>query len=422
MSDRPHAAGLIAIGDELLAGAHPDLDSPQVARCLAEVGRHVEHVAVVGDDERAISETMVDMARRYPLVITSGGLGPTLDDVTRHAAARAAERPLLLSQEALAQVRAWYQRADRPMPDSNERQALVPEGAQVLLNRRGTAPGFRVELEDSQLFVLPGPPHELEGMLDDALRPWLQAHPVGQEAFAIRRFHLFDLSESVFADAVGDWMQRDANPLMGVTAKRGVLSVRLLARGRSADKARSLVDERAAAFLQRFGEHVFSESTPELAFALAEELARHGTTVTTAESCTGGMVASELTRVPGISALLSEAVVCYSNAAKVERLGVDPACLEAHGAVSEEVAEAMARGAAERTGADLALAVTGVAGPGGGTPEKPVGLVCFAVCLGGRLSVCTRRWPDAGRDRVREWATSKALSLMLEAVREAPAN
>ncbi|MEE8468447.1 MAG: nicotinamide-nucleotide amidohydrolase family protein, partial [Planctomycetota bacterium] len=152
------------------------------------------------------------------------------------------------------------------------------------------------------------------------------------------------------------------------------------------------------------------------AFALAERLTARAITVTTAESCTGGMVAAELTRVPGISALLSEAVVCYSNAAKTLRLGVDPALIEAHGAVSEEVAEAMVRGAAERSGAQLAVAVTGVAGPGGGTAEKPVGLVCFAVCLGGRLSVCTRRWPDAGRDRVRQWATSKALALMLEAV------
>jgi nicotinamide-nucleotide amidase len=416
MSDRSHAAGLIAIGDELLAGAHPDLDSPLVARCLAEVGRHVERVAIVGDDEQAIAEAMADMARRYPLVITSGGLGPTLDDVTRHAAARAAERPLVHSEEAMAQVKGWYQRADRPMPDSNERQALVPEGSEVLPNRRGTAPGFRVELQGSQLFVLPGPPHELDGMLKDVLRPWLVAHPLDHEVFAIRRFHLYDLSESVFADGVGQWMGRDANPLMGVTAKRGVLSVRLLARGGSEREAAALLDERAAEFLQLFGERVFSESSPELAFALGEELLAKGITVTTAESCTGGMVASELTRVPGISALLSEAVVCYSDAAKTLRLGVDPALLEAHGAVSEEVAEAMARGAAERAGAELAVSVTGVAGPGGGTPQKPVGLVCFAVSLGGRLSATTRRWPDAGRDRVREWATSKALALMLEAV------
>jgi competence/damage-inducible protein CinA-like protein len=414
-----HGAGVVAIGDELLAGAHPDLNSPYLAGQLAEAGRHVERVVVVGDDESDIAAAIADMAKRVPLVIASGGLGPTLDDVTRHAAARAAGVELVRSEEAWDQVRAWYTRADRPMPDSNARQALVPTGATVLANRCGTAPGFRMSIGAAVLFVLPGPPAELADMYEHGVAPWLERHPAGEEVFRARSFYLHDLSESVFADAVGAWMERDANPRLGVTVKGGVMSAKLLARGRDELQALSLLDGRGAEFTARFGEHIFSEHTPDLALALGQVLLAKGLSVTAAESCTGGLVVGALTRVPGISAVLRESVVTYADVAKTERLGVPAELLEAHGAVSAEVAGAMARGAAARAGARLAVAVTGVAGPGGGTPAKPVGLVWFGVCLDGEVQTVSRRWPTVGRERVRAWATAKALALLLEAARRA---
>ena len=415
--DHAHRVGLLAVGDELLAGAHPDLNSPWLAARLTELGRQADRIMVVPDDEASIAEAVEQLAARAPLVVVSGGLGPTLDDVTRHGVARAAGRELALDEQAWSQVRAWYERAGRDMPASNERQALVPESGVVLFNPTGTAPGFRVEVGRATVFVLPGPPRELQAMGEEHLLPWVTEHPLGHEVFQVRRFHLFDLSESVFADRAGDWMERGTNPLMGVTVKGGILSAKLVARGRDEEEARARLSERGAEFLERFGDHVFSETSPDLALVLGEELLARNMTVTGAESCTGGMIAGELTRMPGISSLLRETAVTYSNEAKTERLGVPEPLLSAHGAVSAPVAEEMARGAAGRSGARLALSVTGIAGPGGGSPEKPVGLVWFGVFRDGDVVATARRWPDVGRDRVRTWVTKKGLSLLLRAAR-----
>lgn len=414
MSTAQHA-GVVVVGDELLSGAHPDLDSPLIAARLPEFGRRVVRVLVVSDDEPAIAEAVSDMACRVPLVLVTGGLGPTLDDVTRHGVARAAGLDLVHSEEAWSQVTAWYARTGREMPESNRRQALAPEGATVLANRCGTAPGFRCQVGEADVLVLPGPPAELEDMLEHAVLPWLAEHPVTDEAFAIHRFHLVDLSESVFADAVGEWMERGANPRIGCTVKAGILTARLLARGASPGEAEEVLARSVAAFRERFGAHLFSEESPDLAQVLGGHLLAKGLSVTTAESCTGGLVAAALTRVPGISAVLCEAVVTYADRAKAERLGVPGVLLETHGAVSEEVVAAMAAGAAERAGARLALAVSGVAGPDGGSKDKPVGLVWFGICLDGQVTTHSRCWPPAGRERVRAWATVKGLSLLLEA-------
>lgn len=411
------SVGILAVGDELLAGAHPDLNSPYLARRLAEHGLRVREVRSVCDDEVHIAAALTELAGRHALVIASGGLGPTADDVTRHGAARAAGVPLVHSEEAWAQVRAWFTRAGREMPASNKRQALTPAGAVVLENPAGTAPGFRCALGRSTLLVLPGPPREVEAIYAHAVEPWLAANPAASAVYGVRRFHMADLSESVFADGVGDWMLRDANPLMGVTVKGGVLSVRLIAHGPDDAAVQALLEERGAALLALYGERVFSERHPEPAFALGEQLIARGVSVTCAESCTGGLVAAELCRVPGISAVLREAYVAYADESKTSLLGVPPELLAAHGAVSSEVAAAMAHGAAQRAGARLALAVTGIAGPDGGTPEKPVGLVWFGVALDGRVTTSERRWPSLGRDKVRGWATAKALSLGFEALR-----
>ena len=409
------SAACLAIGDELVAGAHCDLNSPFLARRLTEVGRRVERMVCVGDDEQAIAQALVELCASHRLVLASGGIGPTLDDLTRRAAARAAGVALVRSEAALSELREWFERAGRKMAASNERQAWIPEGASLLPNARGTAPGFRLTVGEATLFVLPGPPNELAAMFDAVVLPWLVSHPVQGAAYEVRHFHLFDLSESVFADRAGEWMARDANPLMGVTVEGGVLSVRLITGADSATRAASLAEARAEAFLGRFGEHVFSQETPDLALVLGRLLLDRDVSVACAESCTGGMVAARITSVAGISAVFREGFVTYSNAAKRARLGVPADVLEAHGAVSAEVAAAMALGAAERSGARLAVSVTGILGPGGGSPERPVGLVWFGVTLDGEVRTVRRRWPDVGRDKVREWATTKALSLLLKA-------
>jgi nicotinamide-nucleotide amidase len=420
MTDRGRRAAALAVGDELLDGFQGDLNSPALARFLGERGWSLERIQVVGDDENVVAAALVELARDHALVLVSGGLGPTLDDLTRHGLAQAAGVDLEPNPEAWGQVQAWYQRSDRTPPPSNARQALLPRGARPLENAQGTAPGIHMRMASTDVFVLPGPPREYGPMLEAHLHPWLAGQDGGGRVRSVRRFHLFGISESLFADQVADWMERGTNPLMGVTAKDGVLSVRMVAEAADEQEAQDLLAARTAEFTERLGKYVFSEEESDPARVLATELISTGTSVTTAESCTGGALARALTGVAGISEVFREGVVTYADQAKVERLGVDEDLLRAHGAVSGPVAEAMARGMADRTGADLALATTGVAGPGGGTEDKPVGLVWFGVHFKGRTTCLERRWPPVGRERIRRWATAQALVLGLKAVRGQP--
>ncbi|MDP6739607.1 MAG: CinA family nicotinamide mononucleotide deamidase-related protein [Planctomycetota bacterium] len=413
-------AAALAVGDELLDGFQADLNSPALARFLGERGWSLECVHVVGDGEEAIAAALVELARDHALVLVSGGLGPTLDDLVRHGLARAAGVELEHNPEAWAQVQAWYQRSDRTPPPSNERQALLPRDARPLENARGTAPGVHMRMAGTDVFALPGPPREYGPMLEAHVHPWLADQGGDGTVRRVQRFHLFGISESLFADQVAGWMERESNPLMGVTAKDGVLSVRLVAEAADEKRAQELLEVRATEFTDRLGAHVFSEDESDPAQVLGAELISTGTSVTTAESCTGGALAQALTGVAGISGVFREGVVTYANQAKVDRLGVDGELLRAHGAVSGPVAEAMARGMAVKTGADLALATTGIAGPAGGTEDKPVGLVWFGVHFKGQTTSLERRWPPVGRERIRRWATAQALVLGLKAIRGQP--
>lgn len=410
----PLRVACLSIGDELLSGRHPDLDAPQVATALAELGLVVDRIEVVPDDEPTIVEAIARLRGRHALIVTSGGLGPTLDDVTRHAVAQAAGVELEHSESAWAVVRGWFDRRGVEPPVSNRRQALIPSGATILQNARGTAPGFVLELDPETIVaVLPGPPGELAGMLADELVPRLRDRFGGAAELVRHEFALFGLSESVFAERAGPWMQRDADPRMGVSARDGVLAVSLVSRSSGGDR---LVAPRAAEFRERFATWIYSERDETLATTVGRRLLSTGTTLAVAESCTGGGVLKALTAVPGISAVLLEGWVTYSDAAKRERLGVPAQLLERHGAVSVQVAAAMAWGAADRSGADLALSTTGIAGPSGGTERKPVGLVHFGLAHRGRVWTLERRFPPVDRERVRCFAEQAALFLALAAL------
>jgi nicotinamide-nucleotide amidase len=398
---------VVATGDELVTGATVDRNSSAIAARLLELGLVCERFVVLGDDEQELARLLTELCAVHDVVITTGGLGPTLDDLTREAVARAAGVCLDVDLPSLDALRERFARMGRTMAASNERQAAFPRGAEILANPHGTAPGFTLQLGRARVFVLPGPPREMRPMLEDEVVPRLAA--TGARALPRHVFHLFGLSESVFGDLAGDWMARDAVPVVGVSAKLGVLRVTLL--GRGADDA-PLVDARATAFRERFAEHVYSEDEPDLAAVLVHALVRRGVSVTTAESCTGGLVAGALTGVPGTSAVLERGFVTYADRAKQEELGVPAELLARHGAVSSEVAAAMATGAARRAGARLAVAVTGIAGPDGGSPEKPVGLVWFATSLDGQVETTERRWAGFDRAAVRSLSVHTALDLM----------
>jgi nicotinamide-nucleotide amidase len=406
------SAACVAIGDELVRGDHADTNSGEIARALAQLGIEVRRCVVLGDDRDALERAFYELTREFQIVVATGGIGPTLDDVTREAAAAAAGVGMVRDEASLQALRESYARRARPMPESNERQAWFPVGAQIMRNAIGTAPGFRVWIDGGMLAVLPGPPHEMRAMLADELIPWLEKTCGVGAGLAQHNFYLLGLAESAFGDRAGAWMARGVEPLMGVTAHNGVLRVTLRARARGEQGARELVAQRAAEFRQRFAAEIFSEDDPRPGVVLGRALIERGVTFATAESCTGGLLAELLTEAPGISAAFKAGWVTYSNDAKVAALGVERALIERHGAVSSEVAAAMALGARARASTDFALAITGIAGPDGGTPEKPVGLVWFALASASGVHCSEQRFPPVDRASIRRFAAHAALDLV----------
>ncbi|HUR27655.1 MAG TPA: competence/damage-inducible protein A [Planctomycetota bacterium] len=409
-------AATIAIGNELVEGRHADTNSGEISAALAELGIEVAQFVVVGDDVARLERVFRELTAEFQIVIATGGLGPTLDDVTREAAALAAGVPLALDPAALAHLQALWATRGRPMPLTNERQAQFPVGAQIMANPAGTAPGFRVWIDGGVLAALPGPPREMRPMLEHDLLPWIRATCGVGPAICVRSLYLCGLPESEFADVVGAWMDRSENPRVDVTAHAGVLSVKVVGKQASQAAALASTEARAEEVAGRFGPHVFSRDDPRLEVALAHALLAKRWRIAFAESCTGGGLAHRLTAVPGASEVLRESWITYSNESKVRRLGVPAELLEAHGAVSREVAEAMAQGALRESGADVAISCTGIAGPDGGSAAKPVGLVIFGVATRDTVSSHERRFAQHGRDAVRAFAVHTGLELAWRAV------
>jgi nicotinamide-nucleotide amidase len=415
-------AATVAIGNELIEGRHADTNSGEIAAALAGLGIEVAQFVVVGDELARLERTLRELTDEFQIVIATGGLGPTLDDLTREAAAVAAGVPLAIDASVLERLRELWASRGREMPVTNERQAWFPAGSQVMPNPVGTAPGFRVWIGGGVLAALPGPPREMRAMLEAELLPWIRATCGVGPAICVRSLYLCGLPESQFADEVGAWMAREQNPRVDVTAHAGVLSVKVVGKQASQEMARVATEARAAELAARFTAHLFSSESPRLELALVHALREKHWSVSFAESCTGGGIAQRLTSVPGSSDVFREAWVTYSNEAKVRRLGVPAQLIEAHGAVSVEVAAAMASGALRESAADLAVSVTGIAGPDGGSVAKPVGLVIFGVADKSSVRTLERRYAQHGRDSVRAFAVHTGLELAWRAVsgRELP--
>lgn len=412
-------AVLVSVGDELLGGAHPDLNSPWLAGELEDVGLVVERAHVIGDHEEDLARLLAQCLDEHVLVVVSGGLGPTLDDVTRHAAARALAVELEHRDDAWRNVeRLWVARGETP-PEVNRRQALLPRRAELFENAVGTAPGFcawrAAGATRSLLACLPGPPYEYQAMARAHLLPRVARDLVDPASRpAVARGTLFGLGESAFAQAAGDWLERSADPLLGVCARHGLLVLKTLSVGPG---ARERSDRRMAEVATRFERHWVSADHAPLEETLVAALAERGARVAFAESCTGGLAAGAVTNVPGASRVLEQSVVTYSDASKSALLGVPAGLLARCGAVSPQVAAAMARGLAERSGSSHTVAITGVAGPDGGSREKPVGRVEFALADPDGLWTVRRTFPSTGRERIRRYAVQHALALVLWSLR-----
>jgi nicotinamide-nucleotide amidase len=417
---------LLTVGTELLLGFTVDTNAAEASRALAEVGIGVPWRATVGDEPAAVRDAVAAALERTGTVIVSGGLGPTRDDITRDAVAALFGRQLVRDAALLRALEERFQRLRRgPMPDSNRRQADVPEGADVLPNRWGTAPGLWLEDERGRLAVLlPGVPAEMLGLLEHEVIPRLvkrreeaAANARGGEArkatvIRSRVLRTTGISESALADRVGD-IGRQMRP--GVTvawlpSPEGT-DLRLTAWHLTPEVADAELAKAAATLRPRLGPHYYGEGDTDLAAVVLRELERRHATLAVAESCTGGMLGQRLTAVPGSSKVFLGGVVAYDNEIKLSLLGVSGDALAAHGAVSEQVAREMAAGAARGLGTDAALAVTGIAGPDGGTAEKPVGTVWIAALWQGEVRTAHYVFPG-DRQVVRRRAAQAALDAL----------
>ncbi len=408
----PMRAAILAVGSELLGSDRLDTDSLLLTEALDGYGVELRRKEVVGDDRRAIAEAVVRLLAGHDLVLVTGGLGPTTDDVTREAAAEALGRRLALDEAILADIEERYRAFGREMPAVNRRQAMVPDGdTEVIPNPRGSAPGLRLGTGSSTLFLFPGVPAELEGMIAASLVPWLADRSEGWRRERVT-LKVASLTESEIEERIAPAYDELGAEAISVLAGREGVLVRAYASGPEDERRRRLaaMEDRLAGLL---GDAVYTRREDEtLEAVIGRLLTERGETLVTAESCTGGLVAARITRVAGSSAYFLGAAVTYVNRLKETLLGVPAELLEAHGAVSEPVARAMASGARRELSADWAVAITGVAGPGGGSEAKPVGTVHFA-WAGPDGEVTHRRHRFLGsRNRVRHLAGQLALEVL----------
>ncbi|HIF62701.1 MAG TPA: competence/damage-inducible protein A [Deltaproteobacteria bacterium] len=369
-------AAIISTGDELTSGRTTDTNSNWLADRLSAEGVEVVSVITVGDDSERISWAW--QAAMADVVISTGGLGPTADDLTTETVARFTGRKLLLDEEQADAIRGFFDRVGRSMPDNNLKQAMFPEGAVPLPNQRGTAPGYRFDIEGGAVgVVLPGVPHEMKAMFEEQVLPWLRGQADADRRFVSRTFQTFGMSESALDEA----LLGAIDPARGRLAFRASfpdLSVRVSVAGQPEAAEREL-DELSKEVHRRLGDAVYAEGDTTMQQEVGQLLSRRGLTLGTAESCTGGLISRRLTDVAGCSDYYTGGIVAYSQSVKEKVLGVSGVTLAMYGAVSEETVAEMALGARRLSGADLAVAVSGIAGPGGGSDDKPVGTVCIGM-------------------------------------------
>ena len=371
-------AEIIAIGSELLTPERTDTNSLWLTEKLNGVGIEVRQKTIVGDDDARLEESIKDALRRSRVIIMTGGLGPTEDDITRKIAGRALGRRLLLDERILESIREKFARWGRKMPEINSRQAMVIEGAEALDNPQGTAPGMYLEHEGHSVVLLPGPPREMRPMFEGAVLPRLAAR-AGDVRVVRRVLRVTGMGESAVDERIAPVYTQYKNPQTTILFNKSEIEIHLTAQGKTEQEAELLLDGLAGQIEERLGHAVFAFRGETLEEVIGLRLAVTGFNLAVAESCTGGLIAQRLTEVPGSSVYFKEGVVAYSNEAKMRLLGVPADLIAEYGAVSAPVAEAMAEGARLRAETDFGLSVTGIAGPGGGSDEKPVGLVYIAL-------------------------------------------
>ncbi len=370
-------ACVISVGDELVSGLTVNTNASWISAQLTTIGVHTAVHLTTSDYQPAIVKLIREACAQYPIVLISGGLGPTDDDLTRAALAEAMHEPLITDPLALADIQDYFASRKRPMPDVNNVQAQRPQSATCIKNLGGTAPGIKARYDKARIWVMPGVPREMRDMFTRDVLPDLRAL-AGDTITITAKFSSYGMGESTLGEKIKDLMVRGANPAVGTTVHEGIVSVRIYATG-TPQVAADMVEKIRKQVDERLGQWIFGRDEQTLEQVVTQLLIDRKETVATAESCTGGLLAKLLTDTPGSSAVFEQGFVTYANQAKIDRLNIDPQLIAENGAVSEPAAVAMAQNARKLAGATYGIGITGVAGPDGGTAEKPVGTVWIAL-------------------------------------------
>jgi len=370
-------ASIVSIGNEILSGQTVDTNAAHLSARLLSIGVPVVSSYTVRDEIDAIVRGLELASADADVILTTGGLGPTDDDLTRQALAEFLGVELELHNELLEKIEKFFAGRELPMPERNKIQAYIPAGAKALANI-GTAPGIMAESQGKLFFAMPGVPMEMKRMFTKSVLPEIKRFAGGQ-AVVVKKLKCFGAGESTIAELLGTLMQRGRNPLINCTASSGIITLHIIATAENKEKAGQMAEKDEKLLQSTLGELIYGVADQSLAEVVAEKLVQQGKTIAVAESCTGGLLAKLLTDIPGSSKYFTYGWITYSNEAKISELGVSAELIQEYGAVSGQVAESMARAARKKAGTDYAVGITGIAGPTGGTEQKPVGLVYIGV-------------------------------------------
>jgi len=407
---------LISVGTEILMGNIVNTNAAFLAEQCVKLGLACYYQDVVGDNAGRLKETIETALKRADIVILSGGLGPTQDDLTKETAAECMGRKLFLDEASKTAIIDYFARTGRTPTDNNWKQAMMPEGSIILPNNNGTAPGCIIAGEGKHVILLPGPPEELRLMFKESVEPYLRSLMPG--TIYSKTVKICGIGESKAETMIEDLIDAQTNPTIATYAKTGEVHIRVSAYGEDEQAAKKLVKPVVKEIKERFGEFIYStEEDVSLEKAVVDLMLGNDLTVSTIESCTGGLLAGRLVSVPGVSGAFKSGLITYSNKSKRKLAGVKKTTLDKYGAVSKQTATEMAKGVAALTKSDIAVATTGIAGPDGGTPDKPVGLVYIACYVCGNVTVKEKHF-NGNRQKIRDNAVTSALNLMRQCILE----
>ncbi|MCX7748990.1 MAG: competence/damage-inducible protein A [Clostridia bacterium] len=402
-------AEILAVGTELLMGQIANTNAQYISARLSEVGVNVFYHSVVGDNSRRLKECLNIALERSDVIIMTGGLGPTRDDLTKETVSEIFNRKLELHKESLQKIEGFFERLNRPMTENNIKQAYFPQDAIIIENAKGTAPGCIIEDKNKVVVMLPGPPSEMKPMFEDTLMPYFKEK--SKYRIVSKYLRIFGVGESALEEKIMDLIEGQTNPTIAPYAKEGEVTLRITAKCEKYESPDEMMQPVIAEIKKRIGHAVYSVEDKNLEEVVGELLISRNITISLAESCTGGLLSNKLTGIPGISKVFNRAVISYSNESKIENLGVKPETINKYGAVSKETAEEMALGIRNASKTDIGLSITGIAGPGGGSEEKPVGLVYLAISHSeGTECKEIKVWGD--RNRVRNVTCLYALDMI----------